>query len=121
MLNEKWYLNLADEKKSEFDFVLNSELTSESVLLSEQNYTELQESNVTSIVKDAKQPAKMVVRPPMGRQASSKAANYTFVSRTGRKVCVRNQEMPDVLRRLFPAGLAVDEIQDEVDCDDTGK
>uniref|UniRef100_A0A915DA14 ARID domain-containing protein n=1 Tax=Ditylenchus dipsaci TaxID=166011 RepID=A0A915DA14_9BILA len=65
--------------------------------------TEFCQSNT----KELKEGVKAAVRPPIGRQSATKL-NFSRISRTGRPVKEEVKEMPDVLKKMAPAGLAVD-------------
>lgn len=107
------------QEEADFDYVVNDKLLTLSPTKSEKSQKSKSKllGSVTTIVKDEKQSAKSVVRPPMGRQSSSKSANYTRVSRTGRQVREQSQEMLYTLKRLLPAGFAVDQLRRDEDID----
>ena len=48
-----------------------------------------------------------MVKPPIGRQSSTKL-NFSRISLTGRPVKEEPKELPDVLKKMGPAGQFVD-------------
>lgn len=105
------------QSDNEFDFVIDDKLLTLTSIKSEKGQKLKNLDTITTFVKDEKQFIKPVVRPPLGRQSNSKSANYTRVSRTGRQVCERNQEMLFIPKRLLPAGCVVDQINNDEQTD----
>ncbi|KAI1717825.1 SWI/SNF-like complex subunit domain-containing protein [Ditylenchus destructor] len=64
--------------------------------------------------KDIKEGIRPAVKPPIGRQTSTKI-NFTRISRTGRPVKEDPKDMPSPLKRMAPAGTHIDTSADQND------